>query len=101
MREINGILYSDLVDCSIEVTNAVALDDMMILVTFNTGEKKLYDATQLLSMPAFQNLKNLSIFNNICIEDGVITWDNGTIDIAPETVYANSFSYEPKDILSA
>lgn len=101
MREINGVVYADTTDCGIEIIDAVALEDMMLLVTFNTGEKKLYDATQLLSMPAFQKLLDNSVFSNIHIEDGVITWDNGTIDIAPEAVYVNSFPYEPKDILSA
>ena len=32
--------------------------------------------------------KNVSIFH------GVMTWDNGEIDIAPETVYAESYPYE-------
>ncbi|MDE6182572.1 MAG: DUF2442 domain-containing protein, partial [Eubacteriales bacterium] len=52
---------------------------------------------QLLSMPAFQTLKNREIFENPTIEYGVITWDNGNIDIAPETLYSNSYEYEGGD----
>lgn len=31
---------------------------------------------------------------NAYIEHGIIVWDNGNIDISPETVYENSFVYE-------
>ena len=70
------------------------LDDMMMIVTFETGEKRLYDATQLLAYPAFQPLKNEDVFKCARVEYGVVTWDNGKIDIAPETMYENSYAYE-------
>lgn len=38
----------------------------------------------LLSFPVVQFLKNKDIFNNLEIDHGVVTWDNGKIDIAPE-----------------
>lgn len=101
MREINGIVYGDTGSQPIEVLEAKALSDMMLLVTFNTGEQKLYDATILLSMPAFQKLKDEQVFAALKVENGVVTWDNGEIDIAPESLYTNSFLYEPRDILLA
>ena len=37
---------------------------------------------------------NEEIFMNPALFHGVITWNNGEIDIAPETVYRNSYAYE-------
>ena len=34
------------------------------------------------------------IFCNPVLFHGVITWNNGEIDIAPETVYRDSYAYE-------
>ena len=62
-------------------------------VTFSTGEKRLFDTT-LLNGPAFAPLADEKIVNNPVLFHGVITWDNGKIDIAPETVYRDSYSYE-------
>ena len=68
------------------------LDDMMMIVTFGSGEA-LYDATQLLAFPAFQPLRDEKVFKNAKVEYGVVTWNNGEIDIAPETMYENSYEY--------
>ena len=64
-----------------------------MIVTFSTGEKRLLDTT-LLSGSAFKPLADEKIFNNPVIFHGVITWNNGKIDIAPETVYRNSYAYD-------
>jgi len=42
----------------------------MMLVTFTTGEKKLFDATILLAMPAFKPLENNEVFKNVQVEHG-------------------------------
>ena len=65
----------------------------MMLVTFSTGEKRLFDTTELKG-PAFAPLADEKIFNNPVLFHGVITWKNGEIDIAPETVYKESYAYE-------
>ena len=65
----------------------------MMLVTFSTGEKRLFDTTKLKG-PAFAPLADEKIFNNPVLFHGVITWNNGEIDIAPETVYKESYAYE-------
>jgi len=87
--------YSDYTDKStkvIKVTAAEPLHGHMMLVTFSTGEQRLFDATTLKG-PAFAPLADDRIFNHPVIFHGVITWDNGQIDIAPETVYKESYSY--------
>jgi len=89
----NGIVYAGELIKGIEVAAAVPLNDMMILITFNTGEKRLYDAAPLLDFQAFQPLKDQKTFKSFEIERGVLTWCDGEIDIAPETVYKDSFPY--------
>ena len=66
----------------------------MMLVTFASGERRLYDATQLLEYPAFQPLKDEAVFKLANVDHGVVTWMDGDIDIAPETMYADSFPYD-------
>ncbi|MBR3107065.1 MAG: DUF2442 domain-containing protein [Clostridia bacterium] len=65
----------------------------MMLVTFSTGEKRLFDAT-LLKGSAFAPLQDEEIFIHPVLFHGVITWNNGEIDIAPETVYQESYAYD-------
>lgn len=43
---------------------------------------------------AFDVLDNEEIFNNPVLFHGIITWNDGEVDIAPETVYAESYPYE-------
>ena len=64
-----------------------------MLVTFSTGEKRLFDTTTLKGS-AFAPLADEQIFKNPVLFHGVITWNNGEIDIAPETVYQDSYAYD-------
>ena len=64
-----------------------------MLVTFSTGEKRLFDVT-LLQGSAFEPLADEEVFNHPVLFQGVITWKNGEIDIAPETVYKESYVYD-------
>lgn len=93
MYIINGIVYAGNQTNEIKILTVKPLDDMMMLVTFTSGEKRLFDATILLSMPAFKSLENKSVFNNAKVERGVIVWNNGDIDVAPEYIYINSYVY--------
>jgi len=93
MYVMNGIAYAGTSVKDMRVSTMKPLDDMMMLVTFASGERRLYDATQLLAYPAFQPLKDPAVFKAASIEHGVVTWMDGDIDIAPETMYATSFPY--------
>ena len=88
----DGICYAGELKEGIKVTDAKPLRGGMMLVTFSTGEQRLFDTT-LLQGTAFEPLKDEKIFSNPVIFHGVITWDNGEIDIAPETVYKESYAY--------
>ena len=52
---MNGIVYAGDRPKNIEIIKAQPLEDMIMLLTFSTGEQRLFDAT-ILSGPAFQPL---------------------------------------------
>ena len=89
----NDICYAGELQEGIKVTEAKPLRGRMMLVTFSTGEKRLFDTT-LLKGAAFAPLADEAVFCNPVLFHGVITWNNGEIDIAPETVYRESYVYE-------
>ncbi len=91
------ICYAGELEEGIRVTEAKPLKGQMLLVTFSTGEKRLFD-TSLLKGSAFLPLQDEEIFRNMELFHGVITWNNGEIDIAPETVYLESYSYENYEV---
>jgi len=78
----NDICYAGKLEDGIRVTEAKPLRGMMLLVTFSTGEKRLFDATRL-EGTAFLPLKDEKVFQDIEIFHGVITWKDGEIDVAP------------------
>ena len=89
----NDICYAGDLRPGIKVTEAVPLRGGMMLVTFSTGEKRLFDTTRLQGA-AFAPLADERVFRNPVLFHGVITWNNGEIDIAPETVYRESYAYD-------
>lgn len=72
-----------------EVMEFKLLDEKTMLLTFQNGEKRDFDAT-VLTGPAFEPLKDPKIFGAAEIDNGVITWMGGEIDIAPEFMYVHS-----------
>jgi len=72
-----------------EVTKAEYIGDYKVSVLFNDGVMKIIDFYGILffhDYPAFLPLKNLEIFKKFKVTD-TLEWDNGNIDIAPETLY--------------
>ncbi|MCL2095826.1 MAG: DUF2442 domain-containing protein [Oscillospiraceae bacterium] len=94
MYIIDGIAYAGELSKDIEVKKVSVLDDRIMLITFSTGEKRLFDVSELLRYPAFKPLENAEIFTLPKIERGVLVWLDGDIDIATETLYKNSFAYQ-------
>ncbi len=93
----NGICYAGELEMGITITEAKPLDGGMVLVTFSTGEKRLFDTTEI-DAEVFKPLADPEIFRHPVIAYGTITWDNGNIDIAPETVYAMSYPYDSETL---
>ena len=97
MRRALGIAHADDLVSGIEVASATVVGDLRMLVTFTTGETRLFDASPLLKMPAFAPLANPDVFRGYVIDHGVVCWSNGGIDLAPEKMYAMSCAHEQKD----
>lgn len=89
----DDICYAGELTENIKIVEAKPLRGRMLLVTFSTGEQRIFDATTLTGS-AFKPLEDEKVFNNLALFHGVITWNNGEIDIAPETVYSESYAYD-------
>lgn len=94
---LNGIVYASEFKDNIQIISAKPLEDKMMLLTFSTGEQRLFDST-ILKGPVFEALNQESIFKNCKVVDGVVTWMDEEIDCAPEYMYQNSYPYS--DFLS-
>lgn len=46
------------------------------------------------------DIKNPEVYENPKIEYGIVTWNNGEIDCAPEYMYEHGFVYNTDDIIS-
>ena len=71
------------------VTQVTPNDNYELLLTFNNGEKRKFDARQLLDMRVFAPLKNVAFFKSVKVEFGTVVWPQD-IDYCPDTLYAQS-----------
>ena len=90
----DGIVFGSEPTEGLSVSACRYVGDGTFLVTFSTGETRLFDATCLFDMPAFEPLKDSAVLERFSVQDGVLTWLDGSIDIAPEGIYARSYEYE-------
>lgn len=88
----NDIVYGGEPDRPIKVEQVKVLPDMMLLIQFNNGELRLFDAT-VLEGPVFEPLRDEKVFSAPVVDHGVITWQNGEFDCAPEYMYRHSYEY--------
>jgi hypothetical protein len=100
MYMIDDICYADEMTENIKVKTATVLEGGLILVEFSTQEKRLFDPT-CLTGSAFLPLREKNILSDITIFHGVMTWMDGEIDIAPETVYGKSYPYNESETVTA
>lgn len=96
----DDIVYADNFNIeNIKVTEIKIVTDLCMLVTFNNGEKRIFDATKILIYPIYEPLKNYEIFKKAYVDHGIIVWENGKIDISPEMVYNSSYVYEQENVI--
>ena len=88
----DGIVYGGEPEQPIKVDHVKALLDMIMLIHFNNGELRLFDAA-ILEGPVFEPLRDEQVFSKPVIDHGVVTWQDGSIDCAPEFMYAHSYEY--------
>ena len=97
MYIIDDVCYAGEAVSDIKVKEATVLRGSMLLITFSIGEQRLFDAT-LLTGSAFEPLKDEKTLADFTIFHGVMTWMNGEVDIAPETMYADSYPYTSRNV---
>lgn len=94
MFVIDGVAYAGE---PVEVLGVLSADyagNSVMLVTFSTGETRLFDATALFNLPAFAPLSDESVLADFSIDHGILTWLDGDIDIDTEYLYEHSIKYE-------
>lgn len=87
MYVIDGIAYAGEQPKPVRVKAVRPLEDYKVLITFTNGERKIFDFAPLLDMPCYQPLKDRSVFCGVYVELGTLVWNDGDIDIAPETLF--------------
>ena len=90
----DGIVYASEPSEGLAVSGCRYMENGVFLVDFSTGETRLFDATCLFDMPAFQPLGDPKVLEDFSVEEGVLTWMGGEIDIAPEGLYSRSYEYD-------
>jgi hypothetical protein len=88
----DGIVYAGEPESVIKVSGIRPLDDYRLWVRFSTGETKIFDFKPLLDTPAFLPIKDKTAFSSVYIDYGVPVWNDGEIDISPETLYKDGIS---------
>jgi hypothetical protein len=83
----DGVAYAGDPNPILGVRHVRPLDGYQLLVSYSNGEKRITDMTSLLDRPAFQPLKDKSVFDRISVEYGIPMWLDGEIDISPEWLY--------------
>ena len=72
-----------------KVIRVVPLEDYRVLLTFDTGEIKLFDVTPYISGDWYDKLRDSDFFNSVHIAGRTIEWADGQ-DIAPHELYEYS-----------
>ena len=90
MYIIDGIAYAGEKKPDIKVCGIKPLSEHRLWLRFSTGEAKIFDFKPLLNKPAFKKLADEKLFKEVYLDYGVTVWENGEIDIAPETLYEGS-----------
>ena len=70
-----------------------AQEDYTLLITFASGEQRIYNARPLLEKVIYSPLKNMAFFLGAKAEYGTVIW-NDDVDIAPEHLYECSLPIE-------
>ena len=73
----------------IKLISVKPLDNYILELGFNNGEKRLFDVKPYLGIGIFEELKDKAYFKNVTTKFDSIAWQNGQ-DFSPETLYLKS-----------
>lgn len=74
-------------------------DDYRLLVTFDNGERRVYDVTPLISGDWYGKLRDPSFFNTVHIAGLSVEWADGQ-DVCPDDLYYSSIPVESDVVLA-
>lgn len=94
MKIVNGIAQVDEKSADLRVIDVEILDDLCLEIEFSNGEKRIFNASQLLEYPVYEKLKDKDVFNGVSVKNGVLVWDNENIDVGVDFLYGNSEIYK-------
>ena len=77
------------------VLEVIANKDFTLLLTFDNGEKKVFDVKPYLHYQAFKKLNDWNTFCKVKTDHGTVMWPNEE-DFCPDTLYESSVKYEKK-----
>ena len=77
------------------VTSVEPTDDYSLMLTFQTGEHRLFDMRPYLERGVFQTLKDPQKFKQAFAADDTVCWP-GNLDISPATLYDRSIPVPPR-----
>ena len=97
MYIVDDVVYAGEPAEDMSVIEVKVVNELCLLVTFSTKEKRIFDCTDLLQYPVYSDLLKETIFNSVSLDFGIITWNNGDIDISTEKVYKMSYPYNSQE----
>ena len=68
------------------VKSVEAKDDYCLLLTFENGEKRVFDLKPYLNKGVFARLQNVTLFKTVRVVSGSVEW-YGEIDLSYDTLY--------------
>ena len=69
------------------------LEDYNILVTFDNGEKRIFDVKPYLEYPAYKELRINALFRTVKPAGLSVEWIHGQ-DVCPDELYFNSVPFD-------
>lgn len=71
------------------VESVEAADGHKLILRFDNGECRVFDATPLLSVGRFASLATMDEFRKVRVSYDAVEWENG-LDLDPEYLYERS-----------
>ena len=76
----------------LSIVEVKPMQDNQLLLTFENGEKRIFDMKPYLNKGIFKELKDEKIFRSVRISFDSVEWSNKA-DIDPEVLYEDSVTY--------
>lgn len=73
----------------IDIVSVSPLPDFVLDLRYENGERRQFDFKPLMAMKPWNRIATPSMFSRVKTAHGTVSWP-GEIDIAPETLYADS-----------